>query len=90
MSSRPHTEFLNTFLDDLNLRIHLYELTQGDISRFACIMFEKDKNFSRIRDSYLDLVDAIVNIADSVFLWARLVVCSLLSGVGHNDSTLVL
>jgi hypothetical protein len=88
VSSRPHTAFLDTFTD--NLRIHLHKLTRGDISRFAHVMFEKDRNFSRIRDSYLDLVNRIVNLADGVFLWARLVVRSLLSGVGHNDSTSVL
>ena len=88
VSSRPHTAFLDTFSD--NLRIHLHKLTRGDISRFAHVMFEKDRNFNRIKDSYLDLVDRIVNLADGVFLWARLVVRSLLSSVGHNDSTSVL
>jgi hypothetical protein len=90
VSSRPHTEFLDTFSDNSSLRIHLHELTRGDISRFALAMFEKDRNFNRISDSYLDLVDDVVNMANGVFLWARLVVRSLLSGVGHNDSTSVL
>ena len=90
VSSRPHTEFLNTFSNDPKLRIHLHELTRGDISRFAHAMFEQDRNFDGIKDTYLDLVRDIVNMADGVFLWARLVVRSLLSGVGHRDSALAL
>lgn len=90
VSSRPYTEFLNTFSNDPKLRIHLHELTRGDISRFAHAMFEQDRNFDRIKDTYLDLVRDIVSMADGVFLWARLVVRSLLSGVGHRDSALAL
>jgi hypothetical protein len=90
VSSRPHTEFLNTFSNDPKLQIHLHELTRGDISRFAHAMFEQDRNFDRIKDTYLDLVRDIVSMADGVFLWARLVVRSLLGGVGHRDSTLAL
>jgi hypothetical protein len=90
VSSRPHTEFLNTFSNDPKLRIHLHELTRGDISRFAHAMFEQDRNFDRIKDTYLDLVHDIVEMANGVFLWARLVVRSLLSGVGHRDSALAL
>ena len=90
VSSRPHTEFLNTFSNDPKLRIHLHELTRGDICRFAHAMFEQDQNFDRIKDTYLDLVRDIVRMADGVFLWARLVVRSLLSGVGHRDSALAL
>jgi hypothetical protein len=90
VSSRPHTEFLDTFSDDPDLRIHLHELTRGDISRFARAMFEKDRSFSRVQDSYLHLVHSIVGMAEGVFLWARLVVRSLLSGIGHNDPTSVL
>ncbi|KAH0534152.1 hypothetical protein FGG08_007261 [Glutinoglossum americanum] len=86
VSSRPHTEFLGTFSDDSKLRIHLHELTRGDIRRFARAMFKKDPNFDRIKGTYLDLVRDIVGMADGVFLWARLVVRSLLGGVGHCDS----
>jgi hypothetical protein len=86
VSSRPHTEFLDTFSDDPNLRIHLHELSHGDIRRFARVMFEKYTNFSKISSIYLDLVDKIVEMADGVFLWARLVVRSLLDGAGHHYS----
>jgi len=49
-------------------------------------MFEKDFNFERVKDVYTHLVGDIVETANGVFLWARLVVRSLLEGVGHHDS----
>ncbi|KAL1984132.1 hypothetical protein VTN96DRAFT_9437 [Rasamsonia emersonii] len=57
VSSRPHTAFLSTFSDNPNLRIHLHKLTRRDIHRFCCEKFERDVNFNRIRDIYLDLVN---------------------------------
>lgn len=86
VSSRPHTEFMHTFSDSPNFRLRLHELTRADISRFASAMFEKDTNFDRVKDMYTDLVRDIVETANGVFLWARLVVRSLLEGVGHHDS----
>ncbi|KAH6714421.1 hypothetical protein BKA61DRAFT_359607 [Leptodontidium sp. MPI-SDFR-AT-0119] len=86
VSSRPHTEFMHTFSDSLNFRLRLHELTRADISRFASAMFEKDINFDRVKDVYTNLVRDIVGAANGVFLWARLVVRSLLEGVGHHDS----
>jgi hypothetical protein len=86
VSSRPHTEFMHTFSDSLNFRLRLHELTRADISRFASAMFEKDINFYRVKDVYTHLVRDIVGTANGVFLWARLVVRSLLEGVGHHDS----
>jgi hypothetical protein len=90
VSSRPHTQFLKTFSNDPKLRIHLHELTRGDIARFARLAFEKDTNFDGIRNRYESLVNDVVNMADGVFLWARLVVRSLLSGIGYQDSPSVL
>lgn len=90
VSSRLHTEFLYTFSDDPRVRINLHKLTRDDINRFACAMFRKDKNFDRVQDKYLNLVKDIVDAAEGVFLWARLVVHSLLSGIGNRDSDLAL
>jgi hypothetical protein len=90
VSSRPHTQFMNTFSDDLDLRIHLHLLTRGDIRRFCCVAFEKDVNFSRVCDIYLDLVHKIVDMADGVFIWVFFVIRSLLSGIGYHDSPRVL
>jgi hypothetical protein len=86
VSSRPHTEFMHTFSDSPNFRLRLHELTRADISRFASAMFEKDINFDRVKDMYTYLVQDVVETANGVFLWARLVVRSLLEGVGHHDS----
>ncbi|EXJ81430.1 hypothetical protein A1O3_07722 [Capronia epimyces CBS 606.96] len=90
VSSRPHTEFMKTFPDEANLRIRLHEVTSNDIRRFASSMFEKDVNFRRVSDLYLELVDDIVRDANGVFLWARLVVRSLLEGVGRHYSAAAL
>jgi len=85
-SSRPHIEF-----DDLtgspNQTFHLHELTRHDIRLFSRQMIEKSDKFDRIKDSYLQLVDKIVEMSQGVFLWARLVVSSLLAGMLGHDTT---
>jgi hypothetical protein len=86
VSSRPHTEFMHTFSDSPKFRLRLHELTRNDISLFVSAMFEGDTNFDRVKDVYMNLVRDIVGTANGVFLWARLVVRSLLEGVGHHDS----
>lgn len=86
VSSRPHTEFMETFSDSPHSRLRLHELTRHDISHFASAMFEKDRNFERIKDLYVELVEDVVRMANGVFLWARLVVRLLLEGVGHRNS----
>src|SRR5882757_9418972 len=77
---------METFSDDPAFRIRLHELTRHDIRRFALVMFEKHANFERMSESYSHLVEDIVNMANGVFLWARLVVRSILDGVGHRYS----
>ncbi|KAL2449198.1 hypothetical protein ABEF95_016066 [Exophiala dermatitidis] len=86
VSSRPHTEFMQTFSGDASHRIRLHELTRSDIHRFATDKFEQDTNFEWIRDIYAELVREIVSAADGVFLWARLVARSLLEGAGLQYS----
>ncbi|GAD92852.1 conserved hypothetical protein [Paecilomyces variotii No. 5] len=90
VSSRPHTEFMETFSDDLSHRIRLHELTQGDMDRFCRSAFEKDVMFDRIRGVYEELVTEIVRRAEGVFLWVVLVVRSLLSGMKYYDPPSVL
>ncbi|KAL1881600.1 hypothetical protein Plec18167_003197 [Paecilomyces lecythidis] len=90
VSSRPHTEFMETFSDDLSHRIRLHELTQGDMDRFCRSAFEKDVMFDRVRSIYKDLVNEIVQRAEGVFLWVVLVVRSLLSGIKYYDPPSVL
>jgi hypothetical protein len=77
---------MHTFSDSPSFRLPLHELTRDDIYRFASAMFEKDRNFDRVKDVCMDLVQEVVAAANGVSLWARLVVRSLLEGVGHHDS----
>ncbi|KAH0545110.1 hypothetical protein FGG08_000722 [Glutinoglossum americanum] len=87
-SARPHTEFLDTF-NDRGGTIYLHDLTRDDIRRFAKAMFMsilKDSRFDNNREEYLEFVGHVVDMADGIFLWARLVVRSLLSGITHSDS----
>ena len=87
-TGRPYTEFLDTF----NRRrgtIYLHELTRDDIRRFsrASLMpVLRDSGFDEKREEYLSLLNNIVDMSDGVFLWARLVVRSLVSGITHSDS----
>ena len=84
VSSRPHSEFQAAFSDDLRIKLH--DLTKPDISRFGRKMFENDKNFSRVQDSYKGLVDKVIEYSDGVFLWARLAIRSLLMAVGRREA----
>jgi hypothetical protein len=76
VSSRPEVEFLSVF--PKAQRINLHELTARDIRRSSQDMFENDTVFPQVQDIYLDLVDEIVKMAEGVFLWACLVVKSLI------------
>lgn len=84
VSSRPHIPFVQSFANDLNHQICIHDLTREDIFKFSMAMFEKDPNFHRIEDSYTALVIGVVNASDGVFLWARLVVRSLLKSIGYR------
>ncbi|OQD65819.1 hypothetical protein PENPOL_c005G06648 [Penicillium polonicum] len=68
VNSRPQIPLVQSFANELNYQIGIYELTRKDITKFSAAMFEKDPNFHRIKDSYEDLVIEIVNASDGVFL----------------------
>lgn len=89
-SSRPYDEFRIAFADPKNLTIHLHKLTRQDIYTFSRQAFERDQNFARVRDFYLDLATRISYMAEGVFLWASLVVRLLLTGMAQKDSRKVL
>lgn len=80
VSSRPHVEFIDTFSPDL--RINLHELTAYDIYHFSREMFENDENFARVEPIYLELAEEILEMAEGVFLWAHIVVKSVITEVG--------
>src|SRR5271170_530983 len=82
-SSRPNREFLDAFLE--SLRIHLHEVNAHDIQSFSRHMFETDDHFAVVKDVYANLVASIVYHSAGVFLWARLVVRSLIACIHRGD-----
>jgi hypothetical protein len=82
-TSRPHREFLDAFPE--NLRINLHEVNAHDIQLFSRHMFETDDQFELVKSLYIDLVQEIVESSAGVFLWARLVVRSLIVSIHRRD-----
>jgi len=87
VSSRPWVVFEDAFQHAPSLM--LQDLTYPDIMHYVTSHFYGDSGFTLLRErepSYADqLVDNLVAKASGVFLWVRLVVSSLLSGLGHGD-----
>lgn len=90
VTSRPHEEFLRCF--DPNKRMHLHELTHGDVQSFVRGVLEKESaNYVAVGDIDMDkFAVEVANRADGVFLWVRLVVRSLVDGLRHRYSTAML
>ncbi|KAL2869556.1 uncharacterized protein BJX67DRAFT_379106 [Aspergillus lucknowensis] len=86
VSSRPYTEFMESFNFHPEHQVRLHELTEADIRAYCYATMQKDRNFDRIKGSYLDLTQAIVSRARGVFLWVRLATRIFLSSVGYRDS----
>lgn len=84
-SSRPYIEYENLSPSSAQM-IQLHQLTRHDIHLYCRQMIEKDDNFEQIKDSYLNLVARIVIRSQGVFLWARLVINSLLVGMLRHDN----
>ena len=81
-SARPYTIFCDIFAIS-GARIDLHELTRSDIANFASAKFWAEIDIAKrtmARTACLGLVETIVNRADGVFLWASLVVASLIKG----------
>lgn len=83
-AGRSHSEFLDTF-SAAGRTIHLHRHTRSDIRRYARTMFleilENAEELNVTQEEALSLVDGIVDVADGVFLWARLVVRSLVGRI---------
>ncbi|CAJ2503530.1 Uu.00g109240.m01.CDS01 [Anthostomella pinea] len=82
-SARPHTEFIDTF-DDTSRCVMLHQLTRADIWSYAYAQLSTTPQLTA--DEQVETADLIVDMADGVFLWARLVVRSLLTGLVYDDS----
>lgn len=89
LSSRPYRAFLRHFALDESRHLRLHELTRPDMYRFVSDQFREDERYTAIEDDIrreFDLLSAIVDRSDGVFLWVRLVTVELLSGMGDNCS----
>lgn len=88
LSSRPFPHFGDAFGRDSSATLRLQDLTRNDIHTYVTSKFSKNERFQRIahKDArYPELFNSVVDHADGVFLWVRLVVRSLLDGVGKGD-----
>jgi hypothetical protein len=88
LSSRPWVVFQDLFKDLPSLR--LQDITAGDIKRFVEAKLRSRHEFEILaaRDPRpaSNLIDAIVQRADGVFLWVELVVRSLMQGLRNRDT----
>ncbi|KAL2693524.1 hypothetical protein Neosp_000084 [[Neocosmospora] mangrovei] len=86
-ASRPWNEFQKTFKGMPSLR--LQDLTHSDIQKYVEARFNENENYVALRDRETgltdDLVSSVVSKASGVFLWVKIVVSSLLSGISHAD-----
>jgi hypothetical protein len=91
VSSRPYIEF-DKLVESNDRRIHLHELTRHDMYLFSRKVIEDNlgEDLERVKVYYLRLVEQVVQKSEGVFLWARLVVCSLLEGMFRRDKEEVL
>jgi hypothetical protein len=87
VSSRPELPFQDAFSSFPNLR--LQDLTYIDIRRYVNETLNTNSRYQQLTiDEPLaapELECEIISRADGVFLWVRLVVKSLLNGLGNRD-----
>jgi len=88
ISSRPLLAFQDAFRSAPSFR--LQDFTYNDISGYINAKFNENDHFCALRDSDMktasQLVETVLQRADGVFLWVRLVVKSLLEGLGNRDT----
>lgn len=84
VASRSWPEFEDAF--DSKPSLMLEHLTFSDIKDYAMAEFQKNTSFVRLQRKKAEkLITSIVQKASGVFLWVKLVVASLLSGLEHGD-----
>ena len=89
LSSRPWNIFIKAFGADTDRRLVLEDHNGDDIQRYVKNRFERDEQFALLQSrepQSRDLVDQIVQNAQGVFLWVRIVVSNLLRGLSNDDS----
>ena len=88
VSSRPYNEFRDAFGRPSDPQLALEDLTREDIKLYIQNTLEGNLRFKTLKardDRSQDLVQDIVEKAQWVFLWVRLVVGSLLTGLRNAD-----
>ncbi|KAH7145540.1 hypothetical protein B0J13DRAFT_607193 [Dactylonectria estremocensis] len=88
-SSRPYNEFQRIFASDATTWLKLHELTYHDMARVVEDEFNDDERFAealQTSQEYEEFVKMIVQRADGVFLWVRLVIQTLLAAIGNSCS----
>ena len=87
VSSRPYTAFEHGLRKHLQLK--LQDLTKGDITRYVedKLLEYKDQDFDAIHDGVItELISQVVEKAQGVFLWVRLVTGLLAGGLQDGDT----
>lgn len=87
-SARPYHEFLDVFTEP-ERTMSLHELNKDDIRQFLMATLRKGLDQSDAHQPlsrYSHLVNEIVERCEGVFLWARLVIRSIITGIIHQDS----
>ena len=89
LSSRPWNIFIAAFGTNSDARLLLEDHNGEDIRRYVKKRFESDEQFASLQSREprsSDLVGQIVQNAQGVFLWVRIVVSNLLRGLRNDDS----
>jgi hypothetical protein len=87
LSSRPWVVFQDLFRSCSSLR--LQDLTRGDIEYYVSDRMQSSSAFqslvAREPEAASGLIQEVVQKADGVFLWVRIVVTSLMNGIRNRD-----
>lgn len=90
LSSRPWVVFEDSFHNLPSLK--LQDLTRGDIEHYISSKFQNSNAFGRLArenpKAAKKLISDVVDKSDGVFLWVRVVVQSLLTGLMNHDGLL--
>jgi hypothetical protein len=87
VASRPWINFEDAFRSRPSLKLE--DLTRSDIQSYVTAKFQENANFAQLQVRQAQtadrLINSIVKKASGVFLWVRLVVASLVAGLGYGD-----
>ena len=89
LSSRPWNIFVKPFGADSHQTLLLEDHNEYDIQQYVKNKFQDHEQFAILQSrepGSSDLVDQIVQNAQGVFLWVRIVVSNLLRGISNDDN----